>query len=79
MKNIFKTKYRIVRDQYMGYEVQYKCWWFPFWVEHGFTNTHKTIEEARGYIDEIESTKRTHKIKYAGQVVEYYQPNQNKK
>jgi hypothetical protein len=72
MKNIFKTKYRIVRDRYAGYEVQYKCWWFPFWVEHGLTNTHKTIEDARGYIDRIKPT-------FVRQVVEYYQPNQNKK
>lgn len=24
-------KYRIVRDSYAGYEVQFKTWWWPFW------------------------------------------------
>jgi len=71
MKNIFKTKYRIVRHAYAGYYIQHKDWWFPFWVDYydGIISF-STVEEARECIDTI---------KYAGQVVEYYQPNQNKK
>lgn len=49
--NFFKTKYRIVTDAYCGYEVQYKSWWWPFWIQAGFTNTHLSIEQARKYIE----------------------------
>jgi hypothetical protein len=40
-------RYRIVRDNYAGYEVQ--CWrfWFPVWIQCNLTNTHSTIEAAR--------------------------------
>lgn len=41
-----KNKYRIVRDNYNGYEVQVKRWWFPVWLQAGFANTHKTIKQA---------------------------------
>ena len=61
---LFNTKYRIVTDNYCAYEAQYKVWWFPFWLQCGFTNSHRTIEDAKKYID------REHK-----KVVEYYNPN----
>lgn len=43
-------KYRIVRDSYAGYEVQYlRGWWiFKFWRQ-GTINTHSTLEKAREY------------------------------
>jgi len=47
-RNIFRTKYRIVTDEYSGYEVQKKFWWWPFWTQ-GETNTHSSIEQAREY------------------------------
>ena len=46
----FKTKYRIVRDNYAGYEVQERRWWLPFWRQAGFCNTHFTIDSAVEYI-----------------------------
>lgn len=51
-----KNKYRIIRDDFAGFEVQVKRWWFPFcWFQcwgHGdtFTNTHRTIEEAEAFV-----------------------------
>lgn len=39
-------KYRIVKDDYLGYEVQQKSWWWPFWVQTGGINTHMTLEKA---------------------------------
>lgn len=52
---MFKNKYRIVKDSYLGYEAQVKRWWFPFyWVQMGFTNTHRTIEDAKNYIKKKE-------------------------
>lgn len=47
---MLKTKWRIVTDAYAGYEVQCKQWWWPFWYQHGFANTHPTIERANRYI-----------------------------
>lgn len=38
------VEYRIVRDSYCGYEVQWKHTWFPIWFSRG--NTHPTIERA---------------------------------
>jgi len=45
-----KTKYRIVSDRYLGYECQIWRWYWPFWVQMGFTNTHSSIEDAKRYI-----------------------------
>lgn len=44
-----KRKWRIVPDNFLGYEVQHKNWYWPFWVMHK-ANTHKTKESARVYI-----------------------------
>lgn len=46
---MLKNKYRIVRDNYAGYEVQIKRWWFPVWLQAGFSNTHISIESAEAY------------------------------
>jgi hypothetical protein len=52
--NLFKKRYRIVEDNYLGYEVQSRRWWFPFWLECsssiGISNTHPTIEKAKEFI-----------------------------
>lgn len=52
----FTPKYRIVRDNYAGYEVQKKVWYWPFWFQvnrRGSTgaNTHSTIEQAKEFIE----------------------------
>lgn len=44
-----KNEYRIVRDNYAGYEVQIRRWWFPLWVQVNFINTHFSIERAEKY------------------------------
>ena len=45
-------KHRIVTDSYLGYEVQIKVWWWPFWVQRDITNTHRTLDKAKKYIEE---------------------------
>ena len=40
------TTYRIVTDQFSGYEVQAKRWWFPFWLQCNYTNTHYSVDDA---------------------------------
>lgn len=47
-------KYRVVRDDWSGFEVQEKSWWWPFWVQSrrggAYANTHKTLEAAKDFI-----------------------------
>ncbi len=43
------AEYRIVTDRFAGFEVQARRWWWPFWVQCGVTNTHRTIERAERY------------------------------
>lgn len=49
---MFKIKARIVRDRWLGYEVQIWRWWWPFWVQANFSNTHTTIEGAERFAKE---------------------------
>lgn len=48
-------KIRIQGDGFNGYEVVVWRFWFPFWVQLGWTNTHKTIEEAKNYAKRFET------------------------
>lgn len=56
-----KNKYRIVRDSWAGYEVQYRLWWFPFmWIQcpsspGKLANTFANIEEAKKLIERHKS------------------------
>jgi hypothetical protein len=54
------TKYRIVRDSFLGYEVQSWRWWFPFWVQ-GATNTHGSLSSAQAH---IKTLKRSGEVVY---------------
>lgn len=44
---------RIVTDSYGGFEVQVWRWWWPFWVQFGGINTHRSLESARLYARRI--------------------------
>lgn len=44
-------RYRIVRDNYLGFECQKWRLWFPFWIQMDFGNTHPSIEKAISYIE----------------------------
>jgi hypothetical protein len=47
-----KHKYRVVKDDYLGYEAQVKYWWFPFkWYQLEYTNTSATLEKALEIIE----------------------------
>lgn len=39
-------KVRIVADMYLGYEVQIKRWYWPFWRMANFSNTFSSVEKA---------------------------------
>ncbi len=49
-----KNCYRIVSDDFRGFEVQIKRWWFPFWVQkHHYpysVNTFGSLDEAKKWI-----------------------------
>lgn len=51
-----KNRYRIVRDNYSGYEAQIRYWYFPFiWFQlngdYGICNTNISIEQAENLIE----------------------------
>lgn len=46
-----KKKFRIVSDSWSGYEVQYKVWFWPFWIQCDMTNTSSTLQEAKEKLD----------------------------
>lgn len=55
---MFKTQYRVVTDNYAGYEVQYKPWWWPFWRQVDGpgkykVNTFISLEAARDYANKL--------------------------
>lgn len=50
-KNHFKNKYRVVEDNYSGYEAQVKKWYFPVWLQIGFINTSPSIEGAKKHCE----------------------------
>jgi hypothetical protein len=47
------TRYRVVRDRYLGFTAEYRPWWSLVWMEcdleYGIkgTNTSDTLEESR--------------------------------
>ena len=48
-----KNKIRIITDEFSGYEVQIKRWWFPIWKEcrkNGIINTFSSVEKAKQWI-----------------------------
>jgi hypothetical protein len=45
------VRYRIVKDNYSGYECQKWRLWFPFWLQMGFSNTYPSIEQAIKFIE----------------------------
>lgn len=49
IREFLAPEYRIVRDSYNGFEVQWRRWWWPFWWQCGFTNTHISVEAAERY------------------------------
>ena len=53
-KSFFDTKFRVVPDSYCGYEIQYKKWYFLFWVQWGFVNTFYTRGDAVSFIKKIQ-------------------------
>ena len=49
MRRIFRTRHRVVRDGFLGFEAQFRYWWMPFYMQMwhtGMTNTHRTVEDA---------------------------------
>ena len=67
-----ESQYRVVRDNYAGFEVQIKRWWLPIWLQIGgrytaITNTHGSLEAAEKYAEEYASgVRRGREIKYLG-------------
>lgn len=53
-KQWFSNKFRIVTDDFNGYEVQIKRFWFPFWFEcwqTGIVNSFTSVEKAEQWVN----------------------------
>jgi hypothetical protein len=55
-----KKCFRIVTDDFAGYEVQIKkrFLFFIWWDQLGFTNTHNSIERAKDFIEKYSNGKK---------------------
>lgn len=62
-------QYRIVTDDFGGFEVQKKRWYLPFWLQikdvkgSTYINTHTTIESAEKLIEMDRTNSRPPKYK----------------
>ncbi len=63
----YKPRYRIVQDNYCGYESQFRPWWSPLWWQCFGINTRASLEAARRVCDR-------HYKNYYRKTVEYYDP-----
>lgn len=43
------AEYRIVTDNFAGFEVQIRTWWWPFWTQCDFINTRPSVESAEQF------------------------------
>lgn len=48
--NLFKTKYRIVSDNYQGFEAQFRYWWW-FWMAIGGLNSRPSLEGSKKLVE----------------------------
>jgi len=47
MKDLFKTRYKIIKDNYLGtFDLLVKKWYYPFWHNISPTSGFKDKEEA---------------------------------
>lgn len=65
-KPFFAPAYRIITDDYAGYEVQIKRWWSPFFIQIGI-NTHSSVTHCQQF---IEAHKRNGKPNKRTRIVE---------
>jgi len=54
-------RFRIIEDSSSGFEVQYKYWFLPFWIQSSMgpfiANTHSTLKDAKKFIKVIKENK----------------------
>lgn len=50
MMRMFRTRYRILVDDYAGYQVEFRRWWMPLYKQISGVNTRPTEELALALI-----------------------------
>lgn len=59
IKDLFRIRYRVVTDNYKGFEIQYRFWYIPFWAQADLNgkgaNTFSSPEEAKEEINNLKS------------------------
>ena len=74
---IFKRKYRIVTDNFAGFEIQARVWYWPFWYQiSGYSccpgiNTWKSVERAKMFLDGYVEKENKLRTKFKSKVVCY--------
>lgn len=58
--------YRIVRDDFLGFEVQERPSWWPFYYQSRFSNTHRSLEDAEQFARRLAI--RKHAVKDLGKL-----------
>lgn len=47
---LFRIRYRITTDVYLGYQVEFRYWWVPFYIQVDRANTWGSLELAKAYL-----------------------------
>lgn len=68
-----KDTYRVVTDNYGGFEVQRRRWWSPFYFQVGI-NTHSTLEKAKAFAEKDTKGGGLMKNVFNPDVVAYFDP-----
>ena len=53
-----KTKYRVVTDDWLGFEVQQWSLWWPFWSQREWANTFSSLDAALQLINKLQQVGR---------------------
>lgn len=58
------TKYRIVIDNYLGYQVEVWKVWFPIWLQLDGVNTFSSVTDATNFAEQYVNGTKTNIVKY---------------
>lgn len=56
-----RAEYRIITDEWLGFKVQWRRWWWPFWTTP-VENTHLTVYAAEQWAIRFASGKIVRKL-----------------
>lgn len=51
--HLFRTRYRVVKDKSLGFEVEFRFWWMCWYEPVGGFNSHPTPDQALEFIERV--------------------------